>query len=103
MTSTLSKVIRGTIDLKGLSPSARRCRRKFLRIFPGGFRDETYIGWEREYKWTAHMAWCGCLTARNFGRRCWAAVMLKSLQMPSGSNHARTCFFLLRRWRCSMP
>ncbi len=34
-----------------------RCRRKFLRFFPGGFRDETYIDWERGYKWTAHQQW----------------------------------------------
>ncbi len=34
-----------------------RCRRKFLRFFPGGFRDETYIDWERGYKWTAHETW----------------------------------------------
>ena len=33
------------------------CRRKFLKFFPGGFRDETYISWEREYKWTAHDRW----------------------------------------------
>ena len=34
-----------------------RCRRKFLRYFPNGFRDETYIAWERAYKWTAHEKW----------------------------------------------
>jgi hypothetical protein len=34
-----------------------RCRRKFLRFFPGGFRDETYIDWERGYKWQAHLLW----------------------------------------------
>ena len=28
---------------------SERCRRKFLRFFPGGFRDETYIDWERGY------------------------------------------------------
>lgn len=39
---------------KDLWPKARRCRTKFLRHFPGGFRDETYIDWEREYKWRAH-------------------------------------------------
>ena len=33
------------------------CRRKFLKFFPGGFRDEKYIGWEREYKWNAHLRW----------------------------------------------
>jgi hypothetical protein len=39
------------------SPGALRCRRKFLRAFPGGFRDETYLSWERNYKWTAHEQW----------------------------------------------
>jgi hypothetical protein len=40
-----------------LSPQARRCRQKFLRFFPGGFQDETYIDWERGYKWAAHEQW----------------------------------------------
>jgi hypothetical protein len=39
------------------SASALRCRRKFLRFFPQGFRDETYIAWERGYKWRAHEQW----------------------------------------------
>lgn len=39
------------------STAARRCRRKFLRFFPGGFRDDTYLDWEREYKWEAHQRW----------------------------------------------
>jgi hypothetical protein len=34
-----------------------KARRKFLRAFPGGFRDETYIDWERAYKWNAHIRW----------------------------------------------
>jgi hypothetical protein len=34
-----------------------RAKRKFLRAFPGGFRDETYIDWERAYKWNAHIRW----------------------------------------------
>lgn len=36
---------------------AERCRRKFLRFFPAGFRDETYVDWERGYKWEAHERW----------------------------------------------
>jgi hypothetical protein len=36
---------------------AARCRRKFLRFFPGGFRDETYLSWERGYKYDAHEQW----------------------------------------------
>ena len=35
----------------------RRCRRKFLKFFPDGFQDETYIDWERDYKWKAHERW----------------------------------------------
>jgi len=34
-----------------------RCRRKFLQAFPDGFRDETYLAWERDYKWDAHQRW----------------------------------------------
>ena len=34
-----------------------KCRRKFLRYFPGGFADETYLDWERNYKWEAHERW----------------------------------------------
>lgn len=36
---------------------AIRARKKFLRYFPGGFRDETYVDWERGYKWRGHRAW----------------------------------------------
>src|SRR3982751_6959341 len=51
--------------LQSMSPARRssaslrstRCRRKFLRFFPDGFRDETYLAWERDYKWHAHEQW----------------------------------------------
>jgi hypothetical protein len=33
------------------------CKRKFLRFFPKGFRDETYLDWERGYKLQAHREW----------------------------------------------
>jgi hypothetical protein len=39
------------------------CRRKFLKFFPGGFGDETYISWEREYKRNAHLRWVETLDA----------------------------------------
>lgn len=41
----------------GISTSALRCRRKFLRFFPKGFQDEGYYDWERGYKWRAHEQW----------------------------------------------
>jgi len=43
--------------VRTLSAGAARCRRKFLRLFPAGFRDATYVDWERGYKWTAHQRW----------------------------------------------
>src|SRR5688572_2811276 len=39
------------------SAAALRCRRKFLRFFPQGFGDETYLDWERDYKVQAHHRW----------------------------------------------
>ena len=35
----------------------RRARRKLLGYFPDGFRDETYLDWERDYKWQAARRW----------------------------------------------
>jgi hypothetical protein len=45
---------------------ARRCRRKFLKHFPKGFRDETYLAWERDYKWHAHEQWNQLLNVAAF-------------------------------------
>jgi len=47
------------------SRKARSCRRKFMRIFPGGFHDETYVAWEREYKWRAHKLWLAQIGRRD--------------------------------------
>lgn len=38
-------------------PGLRKARRKFLFAFPDGFRDETYLAFERHYKWNAHSRW----------------------------------------------
>lgn len=45
-----------------------RCRRKFLKFFPGGFRDETYLDWERDYKWATHRRWDAALGKTEFER-----------------------------------
>ena len=42
---------------RGLDRKALACRREFLSHFHGGFKDETYIAWERDYKVNAHEAW----------------------------------------------
>jgi hypothetical protein len=52
------------------SSGAKACRKKFLEFFPDGFRDETYLAWERDYKWEAHRAW-----ADSLGRDEFAALM----------------------------
>jgi hypothetical protein len=59
---TMTHAIRGRAS-RSFGPEG--CRRKFLRFFPGGFRDDTYISWEREYKWAAHERWAAELDARN--------------------------------------
>ena len=46
--------------------AALRCRKKFLRFFRRGFHDETYIDWERDYKWQAHLQWQETLDRKQF-------------------------------------
>ena len=43
-----------------------RCRRTFLANFPEGFRDPTYLAWERDYKWEAHKRWAEVLDRAAF-------------------------------------
>jgi hypothetical protein len=52
-----------------MTPGAARARRKFLKFFPGGFDDETYIDWERDYKWAAHESWQELLEPSAFRKR----------------------------------
>jgi hypothetical protein len=49
-----------------LSKGALRCRRKFLRFFPKGFYDGTYLDWERGYKERAHEQWKEKLDRNDF-------------------------------------
>lgn len=39
------------------TPLQRARRAKFLHYFPKGFQDPTYVDWERDYKWAAHVQW----------------------------------------------
>ena len=70
--------------------SAFRCRRKFLRFFPGGFADETYIDWERGYKWEAHQRWMAALAPDAFRtllrRRQYAQVAAYAVAIESRTN-----------------
>ncbi|HZT59566.1 MAG TPA: hypothetical protein VFA21_13225 [Pyrinomonadaceae bacterium] len=39
-----------------------------MRFFPGGFADETYVEWERGYKWETHERWEEALGRGEFRR-----------------------------------
>jgi hypothetical protein len=71
---------------------ARRCRRKFLRYFPNGFRDGTYIAWEREYKWETHRRWQEVLSHQEFLRllrqRQFGEVALRAIRVEQQSRHS---------------
>lgn len=73
-----------------LSPSARRCRRKFLRFFPEGFADETYLEWERNYKWNAHLQWEEVLNRRAFRELLaegqFGEIALRAVRIESRTN-----------------
>ena len=72
------------------APSATRCRRKFLRFFPGGFQDETYLDWERTYKWEAHERWEESLGRTAFrsalGGKRYSEIAARAVQIESRTN-----------------
>src|ERR671916_3335445 len=74
------------------SAGALRCRRKFLRYFPNGFRDETYISWEREYKWETHERWEEALSRDEFRRLLrageFAEVAARAVRVEQRSRHS---------------
>src|ERR1700744_745820 len=53
-------------EKRNANPGPDRCRRKFLKAFPEGFQDETYLDWERNYKWNAHRRWVEALGRASF-------------------------------------
>ena len=57
MRAAAKLISRSTKRSPALSRAALKCRNTFLRFFPGGFADETYVDWERGYKWEAHRRW----------------------------------------------
>ena len=71
---------------------AERCRRKFLRSFPKGFRDETYLAWERDYKWETHQRWEEALNRNEFRRllekREYAEIAARAIRTEQRSRHS---------------
>jgi hypothetical protein len=72
--------------------AAIRCRRKFLRFFPGGFRDETYLDWERDYKWETHERWEEALARDEFRRLLdageYGEVATRAVRVEQRSRHS---------------
>src|ERR1043166_9132824 len=68
------------------------CRRKFLRFFPKAFRDETYLAWERDYKWETHRRWEEVLTRDEFrrllGKRQFAEIAARAVRTEQRSRHS---------------
>jgi hypothetical protein len=77
---------------KKLSPGASRCRRKFLRFFPGGFHDETYLSWEREYKVETHERWQQVLSRAEFRRllrqKEFGEIAARAVRVEQKSRHS---------------
>jgi hypothetical protein len=69
-----------------------RCRRKFLRFFPGGFKDPTYLDWERDYKWETHKRWEEELNQQEFQRLLQAGefseVAARAVRVEQRSRHS---------------
>jgi hypothetical protein len=65
-----------------------RARRKFLHKFPSGFRDETYLDWERNYKWEAHQEWNAALAKNSFraqlGEGAYQQIAAQVVKIESG-------------------
>lgn len=76
--------------LRSTAPEFQPCRRKFLRFFPRGFQDETYIAWERGYKEEAHRQWEELLGRAEFTRlldqRQFAEITSRAVRIESRTN-----------------
>ena len=72
------------------TPGAKRARRKFLRFFPKGFHDPTFISWERGYKWDAHQQWNEILERSRFRallqRRDFEKIAAHAVRIESRTN-----------------
>jgi hypothetical protein len=65
-------------------------RKKFLRYFPEGFTDETYVDWERGYKEKAHEQWREALNRMRFkallAEKNFAEIAARAVRIESRTN-----------------
>lgn len=73
----------GTLNRRALIKHKKR----FLRFFPKGFKDQRYIEWERTYKWEAHKLWHSLLNKEEFERllrtKQFDTIATRALQVES--------------------
>jgi hypothetical protein len=69
---------------------AERCRKKFLRYFPEGFRDDDYCALERNYKVKAHERFMAGLAPKEFAalleKRSYEVIASRALAAIGPSN-----------------
>jgi hypothetical protein len=74
------------------NPGAAACRRKFLKYFPQGFSDRTYLSWERDYKWESHERWEETLRQAEFRRLlregAFAEIAARAVRVEQRSRHS---------------
>ena len=92
-TSATGRAVERVPQRRGAALSgAARCRRKFLRLFPGGFRDGTYLDWERDYKWETHERWEEALGEPEFRRLLrggeFAEIAARAVRTEQRSRHS---------------
>ena len=75
---------------KPLDRQKLRCRRRFLRFFPDGFRDERYLSWERNYKAEAHTRWTAALSSKrlvqSLAARQYHEIAIEALRIEARTN-----------------
>jgi hypothetical protein len=71
---------------------AERARLKFLRFFPKGFHDPTYLEWERDYKWAVHVEWQRALGRRTFetllNEESFGEIANRALRLEQRARHS---------------
>jgi hypothetical protein len=74
------------------TPGSVRCRRKFLSYFPEGFRDQSYVSLEREYKWETHERWQCALGRDQFAQLmqqgAFREIAIRAARVEQQSRHS---------------
>lgn len=70
--------------------SRKRCIKKFLYYFKGGYADPKYNSWEREYKWEAHVKFEEKLNRKSYSKllkdKEFEKIALIAVQIESKTN-----------------